>query len=135
MWVETGQRHIDEIQLAYAAGYLDGEGCFQYCNTPKVSIINCYPKTLIWFKGMFKGTFKKRMRSNHKDQWRATYEWRDYGDNSRNCVSLCLPYLQEKQNQARILLEISKYPPKSTKRAELKKELSLLKKIDYRNYR
>jgi len=133
--IKLGEIGLTPISLAYAAGYLDGEGCFQYHHTPKISVINCYPKTLIWLQKLFKGTFKKRMRPNHKEQWRATYEWRCYGDNARNCARLCLPFLQEKKQQAVIILEMNNYPVKSSKRSELQRELSLLKKIDYRDQR
>lgn len=120
-----------EFELAYAAGYLDGEGCFKFTNgSPAVCIENTYIHTLKWFELMFGGTFSSKAQTQNP-KWRQAYTWVATGDNARNCINHVLPYLQEKRPQAQILLEISAYPPRSYKRDQLTQELSKLKRINY----
>tara|TARA_R100001530_G_scaffold84082_1_gene58603 strand:- start:729 stop:1196 length:468 start_codon:yes stop_codon:yes gene_type:complete len=123
-------KHTEE-DLAYAAGFLDGEGCFKFTNgTPEVCIENTYVYTLVWFTEMFGGTCRVKTKPENP-KWRQAYAWAATGDNARNCINAVLPYLQEKLPQAKILLEISAYPPRSHQRAQLNQELRKLKRINY----
>lgn len=123
---ETGLKLTDII---YAAGYLDAEGCFRHSNTPRVSISNTYPYTLVRFQELFGGSFrdKKEKRKNRRN----TYEWSCTGENARNCIRVVYPFLQEKKRQAEILLQLTEFPKKSARRAALLKELTAQKRIDY----
>jgi hypothetical protein len=122
----TGQRLID---MVYAAGYLDAEGCIRFHSTTRVSISNTYPLTLFWFKKLFGGTVRERI--NTKAGHRQAYEWACSGETARNCIKEVLPFLKEKLPQAVILLQILKYPNKSAKRTALVDELKKLKRINY----
>ena len=116
---------------AYAAGYLDGEGCFKFHNgTPVVTITSTYIHTLIWMREMFGGRIRAKPKSDNPKRRQAHY-WEITGDNARSCVRKVLPHLQEKTSQAKILLEISKYPPRSYRRLQLAQELRDLKRINY----
>ena len=115
--------------LAYAAGFLDGEGCFRFSNgTAHVRIENTYPKTLEWFAELFGGNVRARKRTSTK--WRQAYIWEVFGSNACRLIALVYPYLQEKQEQAIILLEVYRYPPRSAMREALMNELCALKRID-----
>ena len=88
-------KHTEE-DLAYAAGFLDGEGCFKFTNgTPEVCIENTYVYTLVWFTEMFGGTCRVKTKPENP-KWRQAYAWAATGDNARNCINAVLPYLQEK---------------------------------------
>jgi len=122
----TGQRLID---MVYAAAYLDAEGCLRFHNTTRVSISNTYPLTLFWYKKLFGGTVRER--TNTKEGHRQAYEWYCTGETARKCIKEVLPFLKEKLPQAVILLQILKYPRKSTKRQTLLAELKKLKRINH----
>ena len=122
---------MKHTELAYAAGYLDGEGCFSFHGgTPRVYIENTYIHTLQWFADRFGGKVRPKTKQENPN-WRPAYCWDIYGDNARECINKVLPYLQEKHPQAAILLEISAYPPRSAMRTRLKEELGKLKRIAY----
>ena len=122
----AGQRRTE---LAYIAGYLDGEGCFRVANTPIVCVANTYPYTLLGLQRLFGGTIRCRVRGDGKH--RTQYEWTVCGDDARNCISVVRPYLWEKRLQADMLLEMFKYPRKSRRRIKLHKLLKDRKRIDY----
>jgi hypothetical protein len=125
----TGQRLID---LVYAAGYLDAEGCFRYNNTATISISNTYPYTLMFMRRMFGGSIRTK---TNKPNARTAYDWSIFGDNARTCAELTIPFLREKRPQAEIMLDLGSYPKKSVRRNQLKKLLSKKKKIDYTSTR
>lgn len=128
---ETGPRHTEynETDLAYAAGYLDGEGCFQWNgNTVSVTVDNTYPNTLMWLKKMFGGSVG---RLNRKDEnCRTTYRYRIFGFGAASLSQKVLPYLQEKAEQAKILIKIRSTAPHTELRKQLTAELSKQKRID-----
>lgn len=115
--------------MVYAAGYLDAEGCLRFQNTTRVSISNTYPLTLFWFQKLFGGTVRER--SAPKEGHRQAYEWYCSGETARNCIKEVIPFLKEKLPQAVILLQMLKYPKKSTKRNTLMAELTKLKRINH----
>lgn len=122
---------MKHTELAYAAGYLDGEGCFLFSKgTPCVRIENTYIHTLVWFSEIFGGRVRSKASFDNPN-WRQAHVWEIYGDTARNCLNKVIPYLKEKLPQAKILLEISAYPPRSHKRDQLVRELRALKRISY----
>ena len=122
---------MKHTEYAYAAGYLDGEGCFKFHHgTPVVSITSTYVHTLLWFKKMFGGSTRAKKKQDNPN-FRQAHYWEISGDNARSCIKNVLPYLQEKTTQAKILLEISSYPPRSHRRTQLEQELRDLKRINY----
>jgi hypothetical protein len=128
---ETGPRHTEysETDLAYAAGYLDGEGCFQWNgHTVSVQVDNTYPHTLMWLKRMFGGSV---CRLNRKDEkCRTTYRYRIFGFGAASLCEKVIPYLQEKVEQAKILIKIRSTSPHTELRKQLTSELSKQKRID-----
>ena len=121
-----------EWQLGYIAGFLDGEGTFDFhSGTPRVRAVNCYPATLQWLRALYGGAIRVTEPSfpNH----RRVFRWRVTGQEARTLCRQVLPYLVEKRPQAALLLRIGIYPPASAMRAHLIRELSELKHIEYRN--
>lgn len=128
---ETGQRRIEPTreQLAYIAGYVDGEGCIYYDHSPRIDISNTYPDTLMWIKSIFHGTVG--LKSVACGPHRTSYRYRASGENALRICKLLLPFLREKQKQACILIQIVGTPLNSESRKALISELKELKRIDY----
>jgi len=122
----AGQKHTE---LAYLAGYLDGEGCFRVANTAIVSVSNTYPWTLVILQQYFGGHIRLHTRANKVH--RTCYEWAVCGSKARSCITTLIPYLWEKREQAELILEIFKYPNKSRRRKTLKRKLKAKKRINY----
>ena len=115
---------ISELDFAYAAGLLDGEGyiaasChktksrgrtvstkgkpYLHCDS-RISISMTDKEPLVWFLEKFGGTvyFKPTSGKKHKDQW----TWVSLGnENKVKLLAGVIPYLKVKQKQAILLLE------------------------------
>lgn len=115
--------------LAYAAGYIDGEGCFRWAGTPRVSVKTTYPHVLEWLKHTFGGVVNQA--TNGDGVSRSAFEWNVYGKKATAVCALLLPYLKEKREQASILMQIAEFPPNSEARRRRVESLSKLKRIDY----
>ena len=131
---KIGLRPTDVI---YYAGILDGEGCVmlskcKYKNgktyyKPRVSITGCYYPTLKYLKNL---TGCLLYRQNPKDE-RPCYTAIFNGAKALLFLKALLPFLKEKRNQALALLEVEKYPPKSSQHERIHKKLRALKKVFY----
>lgn len=67
----------------------------------------------------------------HDERHRPEFVWEVYGPDAREAIRALLPYLDEKQRQARVLLEISEWPAGCAQRESLVRELKELKRIAY----
>tara|TARA_Y100000310_G_scaffold327370_1_gene393612 strand:+ start:903 stop:1250 length:348 start_codon:yes stop_codon:yes gene_type:complete len=114
--------------LAYVAGYLDGEGCFVYINSPTIQVASVFPYTLKLFAESFGGKVKKR-RPNDGIR-KVYYDWRTFGDTSIDIINLTLPYLHEKKQQAELMLLMRK-AKKGPERDGMGAQLVAMKKIEY----
>lgn len=95
-----------EIELAYAAGYIDGEGCITVSGkTCRVLISNTYPFTLHWMKALFGGKVAVKNDNSRATNHRPAFVWSIGGTAAEDLLSLCIPYLQEKRVQAEAALE------------------------------
>jgi hypothetical protein len=121
-----GPRHID---LAYAAGFIDGEGCFRWSRTARVSVKTTYPHVLRWLQHTFGGSVSQVFAGNGIA--RSAFEWNIYSQNAIDLCALLLPYLKEKREQASILMQIGEFPPNSEARRRRIEALSKMKRIEY----
>lgn len=126
--METPGPTLTKEQLAYFAGFLDGEGSFDFLRTPRVRVTNTYLPVIKELKHTFGGSWFKR---GHRARSRVCYEWVVCGSKALNLVHQVLPYLKEKGHQARILCMFREYPPKSEQRILLLRSLSQLKRVEY----
>ena len=125
----TGPKPTD---LAYVAGYMDGEGCFRANKgNIEVQIKNTYPHVLRFIEDLFGGRVVQVRRKPRACDHRSVFGFSIYGDDARNMVRQLLPYLKEKKNQAELVLELINYPPRSSKKESLIRRLKELKRIDY----
>jgi len=95
---------IDQTALAYAAGFIDGEGCFGIAKNGSVSIsiVNCSIPSL---ERVREALGRGRITSRKQRVNRSQYLFRVYGDDAIYCIQLLLPYLIEKKPQALTILE------------------------------
>lgn len=119
-------------RIEYLAAYIDGEGCLLYDTSTRMVVNNTYPHTLYELQERFGGTVKEQpQRCRRKQVHRTLFRWTISGEDCRNACRELLPYLREKQPQAKVLLllwDLRKVPGCIT---TLNAELKRLKRIDY----
>ena len=107
-----------DTQIAWAAGFLDGEGCFSIKRYRKhgqgeylyyVAMISCgqvaKPDGIIAIeklKELFGGSISKYYLTRNRSD---VVSWMVTSNNARNCIEKLLPYLIVKKSQAIILQE------------------------------
>ena len=99
--------------LAYAAGYLDGEGCFTlHGSTGYVPSVYCettHRPTIQWLQMLLGGNLSSYERKK-KPHWRPTYRWSVHGTAAVEVCHRLLLLLKEKRPQAEILIEAGTWP-------------------------
>lgn len=94
---------INKTELAYLAGFFDGEGSVGiYTQKYSVNITNCDPRVLQQFQKHWGGKI-------HTIKWydltrQDKYVWQLYGHNSRRFLEAILPYVISKKSQIEIYL-------------------------------
>jgi hypothetical protein len=99
-----------EEDLAYAAGFLDGEGCFTATTLNRrwkivVAAENTNRPVIEWLHTLFGGCFspcRTRRKANH----RLTCRWAATGRDAHRVCAILAPYLKEKAPQALLLIAI-----------------------------
>lgn len=100
--------YIKEEDLIYAAGFIDGEGCFNINKNNfrvSLSISNTYKPIIQWFNDNFGGYLNKKGRRKLPHH-RPCYTWSVSDEKSSNIAKCIVPYLKEKQGQALLLIAI-----------------------------
>lgn len=97
---------IKDTDLAYMAGYIDGEGCIRMGRyTPRLGIQTCNPHPLRFIVKLFPQTqvhLQNRLTNRNKPIYRLEYN----GINAINILNAILPYMIEKKDQAEKLIQI-----------------------------
>ncbi len=102
-------------ELAYFAGLMDGEGCFNINYNKKrntyqarLTMTNTNLDMLIWCQERIGGKIYKRKKyaDHHKDK----YEWMSWGDKEflLNLLKKILPFLVGKREQCKVLIKFEK---------------------------
>lgn len=99
----------DEADLQYAAGFLDGEGCFtitnrHYCRA-KVLCENTYRPVIEWLHKTFGGLVRFDI-AGKKANHRATHRWELSDRHAADFCAVIAPYLREKTEQALLVIAI-----------------------------
>lgn len=102
---------MDEETLSYAAGFLDGEGCFSTYvrgNNYKivVSCANSNRPVIEWFRTMFGGSICRNATRIRKPNHRRMFSWCVVSKDAARFCSMIAPYLKEKCEQALLLIAI-----------------------------
>jgi hypothetical protein len=119
----------DALNPKYLAGLLDGEGCFRFNRTPMVEVCGSFPEILQDMQAHYGGRLVIQMPTALSRK--RIYKWTVTGPTAMQVTTDVLPYLKEKEPQARLLLKVQRYPPRSAMRAAAVRELKALKRISY----
>lgn len=102
-----------EIELAYAAGVIDGEGCIRIAGktgqqAPYLVVIvsNTNELLLLWFKQRWGGDIQKK-RDCKNPRRKPSYDWRIGYTRALNFIQAIRPYLVIKQPQADLALRLA----------------------------
>lgn len=107
---------IPEIERAYLAGLIDGEGSIMLvgrnrANGPmlRVNVSNTDRRLLDWLAERFGGTVRVMWRSQQevRPNERVCYSWQRDCRQCREVLEAALPYLISKREQARVAIAFS----------------------------
>lgn len=97
---------MSNLDLAWLAGFFDGEGCVfidrpdrKHRQTLRVQVTNTIPSSLLGFESRWGG--KLRTRSNGERR-KPIWIWAAYAGDAQRCLIDLLPYLRVKAAQAEI---------------------------------
>jgi len=125
------------LDLAYVAGFIDGEGCFDFVKsrksiTPRIVVVNTNKEIIEEFKSNFGGDITVREHKDHPN-WKITYVWRLQHSAAIELTRKLLPYLKVKAPQARLIIEFGETRPGSGKRLEPEKINSFIQRMHLLN--
>lgn len=115
---ECVNQNISEFDLAYIAGFVDGEGtitiqavkrpdrCRTISHRPVLSIHNTCIDVLEWIKMIF-GVGRIHRCSQRIENRKIVYKYAITCSNAINVARMLLPYLRVKRMQAEILIKFS----------------------------
>lgn len=105
---------IDNTKFSYAAGYIDGDGCFsirkhrvknRFKYISCILVVSTVLETMEWFQREFGGNIlTKTPRPGHK----VTYHFCLNGEKSTPFIEGILPFLVEKKMEAQVYLKFVK---------------------------
>jgi len=104
---------MKKVDLAYMAGFFDGEGCISLCERSKrkrqlrvhISISNTNEWIIQWFKFNFGGSVTSERKQLKNPNWRDTWRWNiTSGAHSVRFLKEILPYLRLKKPQAELAI-------------------------------
>lgn len=101
---------LDPVDMAYAAGFLDGEGYFSDRLRGGVEVkVDCVnPHPLLWLRDTFGGSLRRYSRRDPK--CRTYWRWRVYGDPARALCLALLPMFRIKRAEAEAIAFSKEYP-------------------------
>lgn len=133
---------LEEVEKAYIAGMIDGEGCISVIPSGKtiaqtIYVANTNIDLIFWlYETTGIGSIADCGRGRgYSDNWKPVYKWIMWADDIREFLPEILPYLVIKQEQAKLMLESlaiigSRWHPLSveqkTHRAEIIAKMRLL---------
>lgn len=88
------------IDLSYAAGFIEADGCFHLTNSSiGVRVTNKNLEVLKWFKDTFGGELSSKVTPSN------CWDWNLHGPKACELCKLLLPHLIFKTRQAEILID------------------------------
>lgn len=92
-----------DTDIAYAAGFFDGEGCISISKNGAVDIrvTTTAHNVLVKLQSVFGGTITQRIQRVNKKQYAYSF----YGENAIEFIKIIKPYLIDKLPQAEAILE------------------------------
>lgn len=119
---------IIDVQLAYIAGIVDGEGCIDTFKSgdrvtyqPRITVVNTNKEVLQFIIAVFGGTVTTRSKVARCKQ---TYSWTRGGLPAAEILERLLPYFIIKKRHALLAIQLVSCP--TSKDYEIVKEISKL---------
>lgn len=84
----------------WAAGFFDGEGCIQINTSLSINVAQVTPSPLETLVALYGGKIATSPRSNPRH--RTVYRWSVHGSDAAEALTMMLPYLQVKAEEARL---------------------------------
>jgi hypothetical protein len=104
--------YVDKTDIAWAAGFFDGEGCIRINKTKNQYILQIFvrqvdPKPIYKFQGVFSvGAINYREKSvDTNENARPIYTWSTAAGTAVQVLKLMYPYLISKNEQADLAIE------------------------------
>src|SRR5271157_2596022 len=104
-----------DVQLAYLAGIIDGEGSFYICRRlnygkyfsyhPRFQVVNTNREVMEWIKNTFGGLIYDKPRIKHNPKWKMQIEWITTVGLMDQLLPLIIPYLIIKKPHALVMME------------------------------
>jgi hypothetical protein len=105
-----------ELWLAWAAGFLDGEGTITLARGAKpdkgswvhsrVAAVNCNRASCEIMQALFGGCVREKTKArNAPAYWRDSFYWQVTGIRATNAIKEMLPYLIIKRSHAEVLID------------------------------
>ena len=119
--IKQMKRHVHaqitaQLSPAYAAGFVDADGCLAITPGIKISAVQKYPAILYALAEVYKGSVAQETRA------KAGWHWNVYGDSARHCLTETLPFFVGKRPQAELLATLNR-----ENRLEVKAKITALK--------
>ena len=93
---------LTNSDLAYMAGYFDGEGCITVASGLRLLVTATYPAGCEKLRAAFGGRLCKRKTDpKNKQQW----QWTLFGEAAHGALRRLAPYMLEKQEQALLAMQ------------------------------
>lgn len=120
---------MNETDFAYAAGYIDGDGCFQIGNNWESHLVvaSISKAAIIWFAEMFDGTI--RSQPKHDGIRRTAFYFR-FSEKGVKSLPKIHPYLVEKEEESSVFQRFREFVGKTAKKGCLQ-EMKYLKNEKY----
>lgn len=87
--------------IAYLAGYFDGEGCITVKYGLRMLVTATYPAGCLKLQHHFGGVVTVKKTSDAKPHHKKQYQWTVYGPRARHALETLQPFLLEKKRQCR----------------------------------
>ena len=95
-----------EVQKAYLAGYVDGEGCIRWHNTPTLALESCHPEPMRFMQKIYGSEVRNHKRQGAGQTKRTVYRLRYGSDLCIKILEQLSPYLIEKKQQALAIIQM-----------------------------
>ncbi|SRR5258706_3825562 len=96
--VPNPTRKPTKLEVAWAAGFIEGEGSFKLqVKCPRVSAGQVNKEPLLILQAIFGGSLKQY--KNAKPSWSPLWYWYVNGARAREVIATILPWLSQKRKQ------------------------------------
>lgn len=101
---------LSDVEIAWLAGLLEGEGCFRVANSPKRLASGRRPVLVVGLKMTDEDVVERAVKlwpvagritieeNNHKPRWAKTYKATWHGQRAEDLMVLVLPYMGQRRS-------------------------------------